>query len=460
MNNDIMSLMSLLLAGLPLAGLAQAQEQSSQPGNSEVALFTGSRTIVVNEQTVTDLYRTYTTQIPLVTLGEELSTSVGSNTTDTVTIGRTVTQTIDPLPTVNEASGQGSVTATGSLAPTASSPPTNFTRPCNGYAALCDRKYSNYTMVGTHNSPFVRPGNAASNQELDVGFQLDDGVRFLQGQIQWPTGANFTDEPHFCHTSCDMLDAGPITSWLARVSRWIEANPREVVTILLGNGPYANVSFIAPWIQRSNITNMAYYPPVFPMRLDDWPTLEEMINANRRVVLFMDYYADQTAYPWLLDEFSQMWETEFNPLNRSFPCDVPHRPPNLTEPDARSRLYLLNHNLNVKVSLLGAELLVPAVPLLAETNSASGNGSLGQSAAVCREHWGRPPNILNVDYYNYGSAPGSVFEAAAQMNGVRYTGRCCGLGRSGVRTGDSKKGVEVSMWSMMLGLVLGACLVM
>jgi hypothetical protein len=54
--------------------------------------------------------------------------------------------------------------------------PTNTT-PCNNYAEFCNRKYSNITMVCAHNSPFVMPGNAASNQDLPVTAQLNDGIR-------------------------------------------------------------------------------------------------------------------------------------------------------------------------------------------------------------------------------------------------------------------------------------------
>jgi hypothetical protein len=32
-------------------------------------------------------------------------------------------------------------------------------------------------MVAAHNSPFVRKGNAAANQDFTVKYQLDDGVR-------------------------------------------------------------------------------------------------------------------------------------------------------------------------------------------------------------------------------------------------------------------------------------------
>jgi hypothetical protein len=162
------------------------------------------------------------------------------------------------------------------------------------------------------------------------------------------------------------------------------------------------------------------------MALEDWPTLEDLIIRGKRVIMFIDYVSDQKKYPWLLDEFTQMWETPFDPLDRKFPCTV-QRPPDLSDKSAKNRLYLMNHNLNAEFNVFGAEILVPAVALLNETNNVTGYGSLGLAANNCRSDWGRAPNILNVDYYNYGGFPGSVFEVAAQMNNVTYNrDSCCG----------------------------------
>ncbi|KAI5462426.1 PLC-like phosphodiesterase [Mariannaea sp. PMI_226] len=309
--------------------------------------------------------------------------------------------------------------------------PTN-TRPCNNYVELCTRKYSNVTVVGCHNSPFVRPGNSGSNQELDVTTQLNDGIRFLQAQIQWPSNSSV---PHFCHTSCDLLDAGPITNWLTTVREWVDTHPYDVVTILLGNGNYSKPSLYAPYIEQTGILKYAYSAPYLPMEYDDWPTLGELIVRGKRVIMFLDYEANQTAYPWLLDEFSQMWETPFDPVDQAFPCTV-QRPPNLSKESSQNRLYLMNHNLNAEFNVFGTDLLVPAVSLLNQTNNYTGYGSLGLAANNCRSDWGRAPNFLNVDYYNYGGFPGSVFEAAARINNVTYKrGTCCGTKSAAARLG-------------------------
>jgi hypothetical protein len=317
---------------------------------------------------------------------------------------------------------------------TAAPQPTNTT-PCNNFPEFCERKYGNITEVSAHNSPFVRTGNAAANQALDVTTQLNDGIRMLQAQIQFINGTTTTGEPHFCHTSCDVFDAGPITGWLGTVYDWVSTHPYDVVTILLGNGELANGTYIsstvyAPYIEQTGLQNYAYVPPKIPMALDDWPTLASMILTGKRVVIFMDYQADQKAVPWILDEFSQMWETPFDPTDRNFPCDV-QRPPNQTPEQTAAKFYMANHNLNYDINILGNSLLVPNIPLLNITNNVTGDGSLGVAAALCKSEHGNPPKFLNVDYYNVGN--GSVFKVAAQYNNVTYDRPCCGVAVSAGR---------------------------
>jgi hypothetical protein len=313
---------------------------------------------------------------------------------------------------------------------------------CNGYSELCSRKYSNITMVGAHNSPFVQRNNLAANQNLRVTQQLDDGIRFLQAQIQFPAQDNGAG-PHFCHTSCELLDAGPIVLWLTEVRTWVDAHPQDFVTILLGNGNYSAPSMYTPYIEASGLIPYAYIPPAVPehfnssstydigLPLDAWPTLGEMLADGKRVLMMLDYKANQTAYPWLLDEFAYLWETPFDPVvasvpvNETLPCTV-QRPPDLAPGVANSTLYLMNHNVNLALSLLGHNFTVPALALLNQSNAATGINSLGAAAERCVDTWGRPPLILNVDYYDQGSPPGSVFEVAAQLNGVSYENTCCG----------------------------------
>jgi len=246
----------------------------------------------------------------------------------------------------------------------------------------------------------------------------------VQGQTHWEN-----DTLWYCHTNCNYLNVGTVQSQFELIAEWVAAHPYDVITILLGNYDLTNASnYVAP-IQNSGLGRYVYEPPQIPMGLDDWPTLSEMIISQKRVVIFMDYNANQTAVPYILDEFSQMWETPFSPTDVTFPCTV-QRPPKLDRNQTMGRLYMANHNLNTNIAIFGADFLVPNTAKINQTNAVSGDSSLGLMADTCESDWGRAPNFLLVDYYSYGNVPGSVFQVAATHNNVTYTQKCCGLARS------------------------------
>lgn len=184
-----------------------------------------------------------------------------------------------------------------------------------------------------------------------------------------------------------------------------------------------------------------------------------MILRNERLVVFMDYNANQESVPFILDEFTHMWETPFSPQDQAFPC-TQQRPPDLNQTEARENyMYLANHNLNTAIDLssIGIDTSELLVPNTAEINATNGQqnefGRLGAMNINCTAEWGRPPNWFLVDYYNYGSPePGSVFEVAASANGVAYTAQCCGLAKSAapyVRASSAGLVVAIGMGMLM-----------
>ena len=269
--------------------------------------------------------------------------------------------------------GNSTASRTSSLAV-----PTN-TQACNNYPELCGRKYSNITYVGAHNSPFVWPNNAAANQQLGVIDQLNDGIRMLETETHYNTT---TSTVSCCHTSCNLLDVGTVQSYLTNITGWIKTHPYDVVTILLSNSDLIAVGNYSTPIVNSGLSNYAYVPPQIPMNISSWPTLSDMILMGKRAIIFMDYNANQTEVPYILDEFSQMWETPFSPTNQSFPC-TQQRPPNLSRQAAENRMYMANHNLNTEISLAGTSILVPTTALINQTNALNGSGSLGLMANNC-----------------------------------------------------------------------------
>ena len=253
------------------------------------------------------------------------------------------------------------------------------TPPCNNYPEFCSRSYSNITFVAAHNSPFVNPNNAAANQQLPVLNQLNDGIRMLQGQTHYNATTNTIS---YCHTSCDLLNAGTAQEYFTNITSWVQAHPYDVVTLLIGNSDFIGVGNYTAPLEASGLSQYAYIPSQVPMNISSWPTLSSMILTRKRVVIFMDYNANQTEVPYILDEFSQMWETPFSPTNSSFPC-TQERPPGIDRTQAEQRMYMANHNLNTEISLAGTSLLVPTTPLINETNAVNGTGSLGVMANNC-----------------------------------------------------------------------------
>ncbi|GAM90093.1 hypothetical protein ANO11243_081330 [Dothideomycetidae sp. 11243] len=273
---------------------------------------------------------------------------------------------------------------------------------CNGFAALCDRQYSNVSFVGTHDSAFngVLP---TDNQDVNVAAQLNAGIRFLQAQVH-----DFFGTLQMCHTSCWELDTGTLTSYLANIKTFLDANPNEVVTLLLVNGDNTDVSVFASAFESTGLQGYAFIPASNPLPINQWPTLRQMIAANTRLVAMLDSEANPTSYPFLLDEFSYYWETPYDVTDTTIfqQCNI-DRPAGAS---ATGRMGIVNHFRDV--SIFGLD--VPDRFDASQTNAATGTNSIGQEASACVQKYGTWPNCVLVDWYDKGD----VFTAQRMMNGL------------------------------------------
>lgn len=58
---------------------------------------------------------------------------------------------------------------------------------------------------------------------------------------------------------------------------------------------------------------MAYVPPQVPMTREDWPTLKEMLDSGKRVVVFIDKGAEENPpLPYLLPQFTMVCNPGFS----------------------------------------------------------------------------------------------------------------------------------------------------
>src|ERR1700759_1158065 len=100
-----------------------------------------------------------------------------------------------------------------------------------------------------------------------------------------------------CHTRCTLMNDGPLEQYFKNITQWVAQHSREVVTLFLTNPDNQDLSIFTGPIQQSGLRDFLYEPYKVPMTVEDWPTLSEMIETNRRVVLFLDYNANQTEVP-------------------------------------------------------------------------------------------------------------------------------------------------------------------
>jgi hypothetical protein len=109
----------------------------------------------------------------------------------------------------------------GTASTTASSRPRpSNTTPCNGYPEFCYRKYSNISMVVAHNSPFVKEHNAASNQQLPVLTQLNDGIRGCKSkEVESTTSGLMYYESVIRNAEAKHIDRNSIVPYIMRPPR-------------------------------------------------------------------------------------------------------------------------------------------------------------------------------------------------------------------------------------------------
>lgn len=294
---------------------------------------------------------------------------------------------------------------------------------CNNSPDLCSRSYSSITHLGAHDSPFVRDAttgySVSGNHYYNSTVQLGAGVRLLSAQVHKNNG-----DWHLCHSSCDLLDAGLLSDWLKHIKVWMEANPNEVVTILLVNSDNAKASDFHGEFLEAQITDLAYVPS-FSSATTQWPTLQEIISGGRRLMVFTTNIPMATLtsdQKYMMDEFTYIFENPYENIDpKNFTCQ-PDRPGavkgNIQSAVGSGRMALMNHFLYEQGFM---DIQSPDVDKVNVTNSPSTDtvGQLGLSLSTCAQQYGKAPTFVLVDFFDEGPA----IKAVDTINGIIPQGR-------------------------------------
>lgn len=333
-------------------------------------------------------------------------------------------------------------------APQSSTTTSPSTVACNNSPLLCNRAYNNITHMGAHDSSFLRDastGNSlAGNQFFNATVALSAGIRLLQGQVHLENNTL-----RLCHTTCALLDAGLLSTWLSAIKYWLDTNPNDVITLLLVNADNADASLFGAAFDAAGISPYGFVPDG-----TGWPTLQSMISANTRMVSFIAPLGSASpSHPFLLDEFTHVFETPFDVRRLSgFNCtlDRPSSAGTAANAVSQGLLPLMNHFAYTEIT---SDITVPNVGDIATTNSPSTTttGALGLHAQTCQGEWGIKPVFVLVDFYDQGPA----IDTADRVNGIVATGRQASVSDAVAGSGSAGERREGrGMWALV-GFLVG-----
>jgi hypothetical protein len=305
-------------------------------------------------------------------------------------------------------------------------------RVCNGHAELCGRPYDQVTYLTTHNamSAADQPGWYLAEQSHGVVDQLGGGVRALmldvwkavpageyassltvdltegRAQLEESFGApavasaerlvqQVVGEPtgppalYLCHGLCE-IGSTPLAPTLGELRAWLDANPDEVVTLLVEN--HVPADDIGAAVVAAGLAPYVYDPGDGRT----WPTLREMIRSGQRLVVMTEEGQGSGDYPWLANAFALTQDTPYTfPDVESFSCE-PNRGP------SDAPLLLVNHWLSGFGNLVSAAQQVNTAEVL------------GARLRECAGERGRQPTFVGLNYYDLGDGAAVVDE----LNGV------------------------------------------
>ncbi|MFJ7083288.1 hypothetical protein ACIQU8_08680 [Streptomyces griseus] len=385
-------------------------------------LITGGRPLAVPSSwapsvtaLVDDLQRNAVDQMAATGLGAALAALVGGVLLTGVGWALLVRPSRMPTPTAVRTTAAG--VACAALAGVLVVPPVfgpSAPRQCLGSSRLCDLRYDEAAYLTSHNAMSTTADRFIGPlQDPDITTQLNTGVRALQlDTYRWESPQDIAerlDSPEFtpeqrrlisgaidkvnppreglwlCHGVC-RAGAIELVPALEDIGDWLRAHPTEIVTLIVQDDISPEDTEKA--FRAAGLDDLLHTPAADPDA--PWPTLGEMIDSGRRLVVFAEK-ADGPA-PWYRNFYRYGMETPFAFRSPSEMTCAPHRG------GTGKQLFLLNHFItNAGGSRLDAGRVNARDWVLERTRA-------------CEAERGSPVTFIAVDYTTVGDALGAVNE--------------------------------------------------
>jgi hypothetical protein len=304
---------------------------------------------------------------------------------------------------------------------------------CNGFPELCDRRVDEVVFAGAHNAMSNQDaaGWMFPHHEAGMATMLRDGIRALLVDIHYGfaggariktdlstepnaakirqavgdegyaaamrirdrlVGVNESEHQlYFCHGFCE-LGAYLVGPALREIRDFVVAHPDEVLILVVEDT--VSPQDLAAEFDKAGFTDLVYRGNPVPR----WPTLRQLIESGRRVVVFTE--SGKPGVPWLRPAFETFRETPYTFRKvEDFSCR-PNR-----GGDAGSLLQI-NH-------------WIDTTPAPKPSNAAIVNAYpfLLARAEACAAERRHVPNVVAVDFYRTGD----LLSVVNRLNGVGGT---------------------------------------
>lgn len=258
---------------------------------------------------------------------------------------------------------------------------------CNGHDELCDRRYDEVVYAATHNAHatfFSDFREVNANQTNSIAQQLEDGVRCMALDVY-----EYEGDTALCHGPCALGAIGHRDT-LNDIKSFLEDNPRDVFTIVYED--HVGAELIEADFTETGLVNFVYTHSDG----DEWPTLQEMIDAGTRLVVTAESAGPPPA--WLHHVWDVAWDTNYSFRSPDeFSCD-------LNRGSEGNDLFLLNHWVGTEAA---------GLPSMDNAKLVNQSDALLGRAQQCQSESGRLPNFIMVDFYEHGD----LFAVVDTMNG-------------------------------------------
>ncbi len=260
---------------------------------------------------------------------------------------------------------------------------------CNTAVDLCDRRYDEIAHATTHNAfSALLEGFVGANQFFGMSLQLADGVRGLMLDTHYYTPPGGEESTYLCHGVGNCGGGNrPLVDGLLEIRSFLDARPHEVVTLILES--YVSEADTQAALAAAGLVDFAY---AHPPEASQWPTLRQMIESGRRLVVFTD---DRSAsLPWHHYVWDHAWETRFSFTSPDqFGCGETQPPEDYgcagNRGSPANPLFILNHFITLTTGAPNQAAIVNREECLLTR------------ALQCEAETGHFQNFITVDFWRF-----------------------------------------------------------